>query len=162
MIEGLNLKSDIPFTSGAMRKSADSLVSSDEDEKLQFLLFVLDSLEARKLQVDSAFYSSILVLGAQAGGLQKRIASLLTRARKSGNNKEITLSEAGSLTTDESVAQHITSWEHLFENYSTYKEGLGPSTMFPSIRVSSKDFGRVLAAEQAVAYRGGRKSTKRR
>ena len=56
MIEGLNLKSDIPFTSGAMRKSADSLVSSDEDEKLQFLLFVLDSLEARKLQVDSAFY----------------------------------------------------------------------------------------------------------
>lgn len=152
MIEGLNLRTDMPFTSAAMKKSADSRPS---DGKFEFLLFVLDSLEGRKLTVDSSFYSSILVEGALAGGLHKRIASLLTRSRKSGSHKEIKISEKE--TPDVTSSPYIISWEDLLENYASYKEDIGPNVVFPLIRVSAKDFGRVLAAEQAVAYRGGKR-----
>jgi len=148
MMDGMSLTSDMPATTRKMSKSQPS------DGKFEFLLFVLDSLEGRKLTVDSAFYSSILVLGAWTGGLHKRIASLLPRSRKSGKQKEINVCEEES--PDKPCSTPITSWEDLLENYSAYKEEYGSSTpVFPSIRVSSKDFGRVLAAEQAVAYRGG-------
>mmetsp|Transcript_37674 Transcript_37674/g.80459 ORF Transcript_37674/g.80459 Transcript_37674/m.80459 type:complete len:1090 (-) Transcript_37674:62-3331(-) len=156
MMEGLNLQSDMPFTSAARRNTSEPQQSVG---KFKFLLFVLDSLEGRKLTVESAFYSSILVLGAQTKGLCKRIASLLSRSRKSGKQKEITLCQ--DETSDELCVAPISSWEDLLENYSSYKEDLGPSTVFPSIRVSTKDFGRVLAAEQAVAYRGGRVASRR-
>jgi hypothetical protein len=145
----------MPLTSTAIRKSIDSQPS---DGTFQFLLFVLDSLEGRKLAVDSAFYSSILVLAAQAGGLRKRIASLLTRSRKIGNQKVISLPE--TLSSDES-ALSLVKWEDLFQNYSSYKEDLGKSKLVPPIRVTTKDLGRVLAAEQAVTYRGGRFSLSR-
>mmetsp|Transcript_22966 Transcript_22966/g.49697 ORF Transcript_22966/g.49697 Transcript_22966/m.49697 type:complete len:1104 (+) Transcript_22966:265-3576(+) len=149
MIEGMSLQTDMAYSSEAMRKRTDPQPS---DGKFEFLLFVLDSLEGRKLTVDSAFYTSILILGAQTGGLQKRISSLLTQSRKSGNQMEITLSEPES-SEDES-SRHITSWEDLLENYASYKEEAASSDIFPTIRVSSKDLGRVLAAEQTVAYRG--------
>lgn len=149
MIVGMRLLTDIPYSSDAIRKKTDSQQS---DGKFEFLLFVLDTLEARKLVVDSSFYTSILVLGAQAGGLQKRIASLLTSSRKNSNQKEITLTETKS--TEDEDARRIPSWQDLFYNYSSYKEDAGPSDIFPTIRVSSKDLGRVLAAEQTVAYRG--------
>jgi len=153
MMEGLNLQADMPFTSRAMKQNSSD--SHPPEEKFEFLLFVLDSLERRKLTVDSMFYCSILVFSAQAGGLQKRIASLITRSRKSGiQQKEISVSEVES-TKEEASSQHIiTSWEDLLENYSSYKKEEFSSVSFPLVRVSSKDFGRVLAAEQAVAYRG--------
>ena len=142
----------MPFTSAAMKKSIDSQRS---DGTFQYLLFVLDSMESRKLAVDSAFYASILVWAAQAGGLHKRIASLLTQSRKTGNQQEKTLSESKSYNEPDLLR---VTWEDLFDNYSSYKERLdGDARMvLSSIRVSSKDLGRVLAAEQAVAYRGGR------
>jgi len=157
IMDGMGLVPDRPFTSAAMRKMSDSTPS---DGKFEFLLFVLDSLEGRKLIVDSSFYSSILVLGAQAGGLHKRIASLLTRSRKSGKQKEISVCEEES--PDEACSTPITSWEEFLQDYSSYKENLGPSTVFPTVRVSTKDFGRVLAAEQGVAYRGGGRVGSRR
>lgn len=142
----------MPFTSAAMKKSIDSQRS---DGTFQYLLFVLDSMETRKLTVDSSFYASILVWAAQAGGLHKRIASLFSHSRKSSNQQGKTLSEPES--SEESVSLRV-SWEDLFENYSCYKERLesDPHMVLPSIRVSSKDLGRVLAAERAVAYRGVR------
>lgn len=127
--------------------------------KFEFLLFVLDSLESRKLTVDSHFYSSILILSAQIGGLHKRIASIIAHARKIGGQKEIAFSQQG---TDEDTPAKFVTWEALFTNYSDYKkEELGTSILFRSVRVSSKDFGRVLAAEQAVSYRGNRSSYRR-
>lgn len=150
IIEALNLQSDMPLTSAVTRNIVDLELS---DRIFAFLLFVLDSLERRKLAVDSAFYSSILVSAAQTGGLQKRIASLLTRSRKMENQTVLNLSE---IQSSDELASSLVEWEELFLNYSSYKEELRKSRPLPSIRVTTKDFGRVLAAEQAVEYRGGR------
>lgn len=146
MTDGLRLQSDMPLNALMKKKLAEP-----PEEKFKFLLFILDSLETRKLTVDSTFYASILILGAQAGGLQKRIASIITRSRNNSNQKEISLS--GQESSDELPPEPV-KWEDLLANYSEYKEELGSTIVFPSVRVSSKDFGRVLAAEQAVAFRG--------
>lgn len=155
IMESLNLQSDLPFTSAAMKKS---IKSQGTDGTFQFLLFVLDSMEARKLSVDSTFYSSILIWAARAGGLHKRIASLLAQSRKNGSQQGKTLSDSQS---PEVSASGQVSWEHLFGNYSIYKENLDSLMIFSTIRISNNDLGRVLAAEQAVAYRGGRVGTAR-
>ena len=149
MTEGLKLLPDMPRTSASLEARQRSLPS---EETFEFLLFVLDSLEARKLTVNSEFYSSVLVMGAVQGGLEKRIASILTRVRKSSSQKEVNVSPEPTDTMSES---HLILWEDLYKNYSIIKEDLGVGVEHPSIRVSaSKQFGRVLAAENAVSFRG--------
>lgn len=125
------------------------------DEKFQFLLFTLDSLEGRKLVVDTTFYSSILMSAAQAGGLRKRIASLVTRSRNVGNQKVIEFTDGRpnlNPRSDDTSSSHV-MWEELFQNYDNYKDVLGQSALLPPVRVTTKDISRVLAAEQAVTYR---------
>lgn len=125
------------------------------DEKFQFLLFTLDSLEGRKLVVDTTFYSSILMSAAQAGGLKKRIASLVTRSRNVGNQKVIEFTDGRpnlNPRSDDTSSSHV-MWEELFQNYDNYKDVLGQSALLPPVRVTTKDLSRVLAAEQAVTYR---------
>ncbi len=147
MSEGLNLHRDMARTAALVKARQQSLPS---EGTFEFLLFVLDSLEARKLIVNAEFYSSILVLGAELGGLEMRIASILTRSRKS-SQKEVRLSSEPTDTAE----SRLIIWEELYKNYSTLKEDLGDGVQHPSIRVSSsKQFGRVLAAENAVSYRG--------
>lgn len=145
MLEGLNLRSDITTS----RNKSNSKASSQMlNATFQFLLFVLDSLENRKLTIDSSFYAATLILGAQNGALDKRIAYLMSQARRNGREKDISLPDHDAT---ELVQTHI-KWEDLLLNYSTYKEELGSKLQLPFIRVSSNDFGRVLAAEQAVTY----------
>jgi len=157
MIDSMNLQTDMPFTSAAMRKSTQSQLS-DGPGKFEFLLFVLDSLGGRKLTVDSAFYSSILVSGAMGGGLKQRIASHIARSRNSGTQKEISVSLEADLSEDKVCVPEITSWEDLFKNYDTYKDDICAETVYPQTRVptSKGQFGRVLAAENAVTYNGNR------
>lgn len=147
--DGLNLQSDLSYSSSSLKKTD----SQPSDGNFEFLLFVLDSLESRKLTIDSAFYSAILLFGSQTGGLHKRIASLLTRSRKSGmanTQKQITLSDEDCT---EEICTTVLGWEDLLQNYAEYKKEDISSIIFPTVRVSSKGFGRVLAAEQAVNYR---------
>merc|ERR1711966_519753 len=136
MTDGLSLPSDTSFNSAAIRK----------------------------LAVEPAFYSSILAVGAQGGGLQKRVASLFARSRNHGHGKGATTRSAADSTDDDTPPPHrIASWEDLFENYSAYKEEHGTNVVFPAVRVttSKKNYGRVLAAEQAVAYRGRQRGSSR-
>ena len=93
IIDDICIVSDRPFTSAAMKRMSES---TPLDGKFEFLLFVLDSLEGRRLFVDSSFYLLILVLGTQAGGLNKQIVSLLTQSRKTSNQKEISVYEEDS------------------------------------------------------------------
>lgn len=149
IIDGLSLQSDMSLTSVSKKNSILS------DEKFQFLLFTLDSLEGRKLVVDTAFYSSILISAAQAGGLRKRIASLVTRSRNVGNHKVIEFTDGRpnlNPKSDKIYASHV-KWEDLFQNYDSYKDEVGQSALLPPVRVTIKDLSRVLAAEQAVTYR---------
>ena len=157
MIDSMNLQTDMPFTSAAMRKSTQSQLS-DGPGKFEFLLFVLDSLGGRKLTVDSAFYSSILVSGAMGGGLKQRIASHIARSRNSGTQKEISVSSEADISEDKVCVPEITSWEDLFTNYDTYKDDICAETVYPQTRVPTTkgQFGRVLAAENAVTYNGNR------
>mmetsp|Transcript_12726 Transcript_12726/g.25465 ORF Transcript_12726/g.25465 Transcript_12726/m.25465 type:complete len:1100 (-) Transcript_12726:51-3350(-) len=149
MSEGLNLHRDMPRTAALLKARQRSLPS---EGTFDFLLFVLDSLEARKLTVNSEFYSSILVLGAELGGLEMRISSILTRSRKNSNQKEVKISLD---PTDVVAESRLILWEELYKNYSTLKEDLSNGAQLPSVRVpASKQFGRVLAAENAVSYRG--------
>ncbi|KAL7488499.1 hypothetical protein ACHAW6_014093 [Cyclotella cf. meneghiniana] len=145
MLEGLNLRPDIATSRNRSNSKGSSQVPN---ATFQFLLFVLDSLENRKLTIDSSFYAATLILGAQNGALDKRIAYLMSQARRNGREKEISLPDHEAT---ELVQTHI-KWEDLLLNYSTYKEELGSKLQLPFIRVSSNDFGRVLAAEQAVTY----------
>ena len=48
----------------------------------KFLLFVLDSLEARKLQYDGIFYTNVLFECAKLGALPKKIDLLLVKSKK--------------------------------------------------------------------------------
>ena len=156
MSEGLNLQPDIPRSASALKARKKSLPST---ETFEFLLFVLDSLEGRKLMVNSEFYSSILVLGAEMGGLEMRVASIMTKHRKSSGEKEVKISSESA----DVIERQFISWEELHKSYSTLKDSLGASAQHPSIRVSaSKKFGRVLAAENAVSYRGRFVAGKRR
>lgn len=148
MSKGLNLKPDMPRSSTLL---VDLERSSRPDGKFEFLLFILDSLEARRLTVDADFYSSILVLGAEKGGLEKRIASILTSCRKNISQKEIPLPEPDKLSSP-----RLITWVELYKNYSALKEeGSGVlEVQLPSINVSaSKQFGRVLASENFVKGR---------
>ena len=155
MIDGMNLQTDMPYTSAALRKSTQSQLSAGPG-KFEFLMFVLDSLEGRKLTVDPAFYSSILVSAALSGGLKQRIASLIARSRKSGDTqKEIRVEDTEE--SNEICSPEITSWEDLFKDYERYKGELCQDTTFPQTRVkTTKEFGRILAAESAVIYNRNR------
>lgn len=106
---------------------------------------MFDILEQRKLTIDSSFYSATLLRGAEDGALHKRIAYYMSEGRK--RHKELTLlnEKAPDLIAD-------MKWEELLLKYSAFKEQ-GENTKLPLIRVSSNDFGRVLAAEQTVSYR---------
>jgi hypothetical protein len=148
MLEGLELRSDI---SRRRTNPNNKLLSQQPDDTFQFLLFVLDSIESRKLTVDSAFYSAILVLGAQNGGLLKRVAYLISDSRR--KHKEMTIADGEETST----GAHLVKWEELFMNYSMYKAELNSKIELPLVRVSTQEFGRVLAAEQAVSYQAVRK-----
>jgi hypothetical protein len=140
MIEALNLRTDIT----ARRKK--STTPQPTTETFQFLLFVFDMLELRKLTVDSSFYCATLILAAQHGGLHKRIAYYMSEERR--RHKELAISNAQTNADTEADMK----WEELLLNYSTYKEETGSDIKLPFVRVSTNDFGRVLAAEQAVQY----------
>ena len=69
----------------------------DEDKelnKLKFVLFVLDSLTKRNLPIDGSFYSAVLTEGVRIGGLGRKIASLLGKARANTREIEGTMSLA--------------------------------------------------------------------
>ena len=143
IIQALELRTELTMR---RKKSVNNKASKDLTETFQFLLFVLDTLENRKLTVDSSFYSAVLILGAQNRGLHKRIAYYMSEGRR--RHKEMSLK-------DEKVTNATTSiikWEQLLLDYSSFKEKNGSVDTLPLIRVSSKDFGSVLAAEQAVQY----------
>merc|ERR1711966_218721 len=151
MTDGLSLPSDTSFNSAAMRKIPISAV------RLGFPGAKKISRRSGVLLFDTGGGRTRGRLTKEGGLPVRPIAE--PRARKGSNN-----SVRGRLDGRRHAPPHrIASWEDLFENYSAYKEEHGTNVVFPAVRVttSKKNYGRVLAAEQAVAYRGRQRGSSR-
>jgi pentatricopeptide repeat protein len=143
------------------------LVDSDDEDKqrFRFLLTVLDQLRARNLPIESSLYITTLLTGAQLGGLPRKIASLLSRAKT--NNGQTQESIFYSLNSPKAFnegpeALKLNGWVDLLEKYDSLPKESLSLTQLPHlpVRVSSKDVAHVLRVEQSVSY-NNRRNTQR-
>lgn len=133
-----------------------------------FLLFVLDSLERRKLPCDGNFYANILFESARLGALPKKIGSLLVKSKKKTIELQMEQKSLSSLfSSDQMRSSHddiIPTWTTMYEHWDSkkYRE-VDPELPVFRVRIGSKDIRQILAAEQAVSsYRGTRMNRRNR
>jgi len=140
--------------SKALKIANAKLEMSEAKKRHNFLLFVLDSMDARKLPVPGSFYSTILFEGNRIGGLRKKLSGLLAKARartqSNVDGKKIS-TDSVECVFGESLCR---GWEDLVVNYDDYKDKLNDMVTLPTVmvRVSPKELRQVLAAERAVTY----------
>ena len=138
-----------------------SLVDSDDEDELRFrfLLSVLDQLRVRNLPIESSLYVTTLLTGAQLGGLPRKIASLLARAKtKDTKTQENMFYSSNSHEAQDDVT--LNGWVDLLEKYESLpKESLSLKQLpqLP-VRVAPKDVANVLRVEQSVTYNNRRNS----
>ena len=151
------------------RRTGLLVAASDDEDKLRFkfLLFVLDQLRVRNLPIESNLYVAVLLTGAQLGGLPRKIASLVARAKtKDGSASESIFYSADSpdaLTNVEGQGTlSLSGWVDLLEKYDTLpKESLSLKQLpHLPVRVAPKDVAHVLRVEQSVTY-SNRRNTQR-
>ena len=121
-------------------------VTIDKDEemsKLEFLLFVLDSMSERKLPITGQFYSAILAQSVRIGGLGKKVASLVRNARVSGE----TLHDNETPTWGSLLEQLVTGED----KEKNRRENL----ILPTLRVTigKRDLRTVVATESRVTFK---------
>ena len=123
-------------------------VDSDAEESFTFLLFVLDSLHARKLHCDGSFYASIMFEGARIGGLYRKIASLIAKS------KSETMQDGINISNDaDGESQSSLQWEDILRNYSQIRDTLPEKKLQPVlVRTNAKNLRTVLFAEQGVTF----------
>jgi len=129
----------------------------NEDAQFEYLLGVLDALEARKLSCSAPFYSAVLAEGARSGKLKRRLASIISLARTTEQNS-IQLEENENITTV--APKEVTTWLGLWKNYAGLKDRLD-DIQLQTIRVNinGRELRSVLYAERAVTF--GRKKRKK-
>lgn len=130
-------------------------------DKLEFLLFILDSLGGRNLQISGSFYAAILVEGVRIGGLGRKMASLLGRAR--AQEMEGTSFHDTDVAGDD-VERHVLSWQGIFSyiqsssNDDNEKNKIYDANLpILSVRVGQKEARLVLTAESPVVYNARQK-----
>lgn len=129
---------------------------SEETKKFKFLLYVLDTLEKRKLHASAQFYNCILFEGARLGKLYKKIASIIQKARVDTLHRNLEVGQE-----DDTIALRSISWIDLLEKYSEYRDTLDQMTLpLVRVRICEKEIRQVLAAEQSVTYNGNRRGKK--
>lgn len=129
------------------------VVHFDEDSaaKFRFLLFVLDSILARKLPCEGPLYSAILTYGSKLGSLPRKVASLIVSARSLENTRSVKMIDESTSTT----SCIVSSWEDLYLQYDELKDQLAADdSCLPTIavRVNSRDVPKVLKAEKSLSY----------
>ena len=131
--------------------------NTNEDAQFEYLLGVLDALEARKLSCSAPFYSAVLAEGARSGKLKRRLASIISLARTTEQNS-IQLEENENITTV--APKEVTTWLGLWKNYAGLKDRLD-DIQLQTIRVNinGRELRSVLYAERAVTF--GRKKRKK-
>lgn len=128
-----------------------------EDARFEYLLGVLDALESRKLSCSAPFYSVVLAEGARSGKLKRRLASIISQARTTGQIS-VQLEENEKINNVTSVGTE--TWLGLWKNYAVLKDRLD-DIQLPTIRVNinERELRSVLFAERAVTF--GRKKRKK-
>lgn len=125
-------------------------VRTEDSDKFDFMLFVLDSMGARKLRCSGFFYSSILFEGARLGGLRKKVSSMLAKARAATDAKGDQIHvDVATGPTNEGI---LVNWETLVNEYSHYRDRIEDVLPTLRVQVGSREIRQVLAAEQAVTY----------
>lgn len=127
----------------------------ESEAAFDFMLFVMDLMDQRKLPVAGSFYAAVLFEGSRSGGVRRDVASLIAESKLS--------LEGGTLIdvsdTIECAEEEIClGWQDVFENYADYE---GKGIPLPTVRVNTdgKSIRSVLAAEQRVTF--GRRRPKR-
>mmetsp|Transcript_19307 Transcript_19307/g.21561 ORF Transcript_19307/g.21561 Transcript_19307/m.21561 type:complete len:1019 (+) Transcript_19307:98-3154(+) len=135
-------------------RSSRTLTPEIPEKKFHFLLFVMDSLKGRKLSCDAEFYTALLFAGGRAGGLQRRICSLLADSRI--DTTEQKRGKSLLSTIDDTISQEEIGWESFYKDYDQYK-GIISFTLPPvQVNFGKSQVRTVLLAEQEVTYNGAR------
>jgi len=122
-----------------------SISKKDRDlSNLKFLLFVADSLSARKLPISGTIYAAMLQEGLTRGGLGKKVASLLGRAKT--NTKEI-----GDILSNKQYSTSLT-WEDLLGQIEDNDFDESMTLPLLNVRLGKKEVRLVMAAESPLAY----------
>eukprot|EP00594_Rhizosolenia_setigera_P014684 CAMPEP_0178956734 /NCGR_PEP_ID=MMETSP0789-20121207/10454_1 /TAXON_ID=3005 /ORGANISM="Rhizosolenia setigera, Strain CCMP 1694" /LENGTH=1089 /DNA_ID=CAMNT_0020638767 /DNA_START=279 /DNA_END=3548 /DNA_ORIENTATION=+ len=140
-------------------------------ETFEFLLFVIDSLNKRKLSINGTFYSAILREGVRLGGFGRQMAYLLGKAREEGNTNTI-LSNTSTSSSSSKTTEESTTWSNVLHSVETgqvktkkYTRGgqnnksdseSDSSSLLPlpnlKVTVNKREFRQVIAAESPVVY----------
>lgn len=134
--------------------------SEDSEAAFDFLLFVLDSLTARNLPIESSLYVSLLSLGNLLGGSAKRIASQIreSRATTESVGTQILSSSNTQDPNDDSESPLWPGWQAIYQIKAQYADNI-PDLDIPqiSVRISPRDVGAVLKAETATSLSKSRR-----
>ena len=131
------------------------LSNEEVDVRFDFLLFLLDSLQGRKLDVDGRLYAAFLVLSATKGGSARKLAAALVEARaRSLENVGSLVTTEQPITTTTTKEESKMTWRELWheiENEPSNKRSLSALQMPPlAVQIASNDVRRVFRAEQVV------------
>ena len=133
------------------RQSLDEL----DAEKFKFLLFLVDSLTGRKLPCEASLYATTLQFGTLLGGLPKKLSALMASAKAASGvyatDKMKLIDESRSCETECLIG----GWEDLYESFDELRHQIeGPSSLPKlQVRISSREFTRVLKAEKNLSFR---------
>lgn len=139
--------------------STDSRIEDERDasERFRFLLYLLDSLQARNLPIEADLYLATVTLGSRLTGTPRLVASLLVRARSNvkGVREEFFSVSKGTAFLDatSSSAQmnpRMTGWVDILDTYEFLPKNSFSMERLPllPIRIAPRDTIRILRAEQ--------------
>ena len=140
---------------GQQREKVNDDNREESETAFDFMLFVMDLMDRRKLPVAGSFYASVLFEGSRAGGLRRDVASLIAESKLGAEGGTlIDLSDAVECADEDSCL----GWQDVLENYAEYE---GKGIALPTVRVQTdgKSIRSVLAAEQRVSF--GRRNRRR-
>lgn len=140
---------------GQQREKVNDDNREESETAFDFMLFVMDLMDRRKLPVAGSFYASVLFEGSRAGGLRRDVASLIAESKLGAEGGTlIDLSDVVECADEDSCL----GWQDVLENYAEYE---GKGIALPTVRVQtdSKSIRSVLAAEQRVSF--GRRNRRR-
>lgn len=135
--------------SGLSSKAQETLETEEHDpEQFSYVLFLIDSIQRRKLAVDAYLYAAAIVGGTQLGERYKEIAILLVKSRTEFRKSAVPFDD--SQIPEPMLAS---GWEELL---STKIDSLKASSSNPlvlpplNVPVAKRDFPTVLFAEKFV------------